>query len=45
MAYGERVHSLLEQGNYAELESLAQINRSERGRFIAGVWRNINFFN
>jgi len=45
MAYGERVHSLLEQGNYAELESLAQINRSERGRFIAGAWRNINFFN
>lgn len=45
MAYGERVHSLLEQGNYAELESLAQINRSERGRFIAGSWRNNNFFN
>jgi hypothetical protein len=45
MAYGERVHSLLEQGNYAELESLAQINRSDRGRFIAGSWRNNNFFN
>jgi hypothetical protein len=45
MAYGERVHSLLGQGNYAELESLAQTNRSERGRFIAGGWRNINFFN
>jgi len=45
MAYGERVHTLLEQGNYAELESLAQTNRSERGRFIAGAWRNMNFFN
>jgi len=45
MAYGERVHTLLEQGNYTELESLAQNNRLERGRFIAGAWRNMNFFN
>lgn len=42
--YAQRVHSLLEQGDYAELESLAQINRSERGRFVGGSWRNEMFF-
>jgi Domain of unknown function (DUF4034) len=43
--YVDHVHNLLDQGNYAELENLAQINRSERGRFVAGDWRNNFFFN
>ena len=43
--YVEHVHSLLDQGNYAELESIARTNRVERGRFAAGDWRNNSFFN
>jgi len=43
--YADHVHSLLDQGNYAELESIAQTNRLERGRFVAGDWRNNEFFN
>jgi hypothetical protein len=43
--YREHVRSLLAEGNYAELESIAQTNRSERGRFLAGNWRNNDFFN
>jgi hypothetical protein len=44
-AYFEHVQTLLDQGNYAELENIAQANRSERGRFVAGDWRNNSFFN
>lgn len=43
--YREHVRSLLAEGNYAELEAIAQTNRSERGRFLAGNWRNDDFFN
>ena len=43
--YLDRVDNFLDQGNYAELENLAQINRSERGRFLAGDWRNNSFVN
>lgn len=43
--YREHVRSLLAEGNYAELEAIAQTNRSERGRFLAGNWRNNDFFN
>ena len=43
--YMERVRTLLDQESFIELENLAQINRSERGRFVAGDWRNNDFFN
>ena len=43
--YREHLRSLLGEGNYAELEAIAQTNRSERGRFLAGNWRNNDFFN
>lgn len=43
--YMENIRTLLDQGNYAELEAIAQTNRSERGRFVAGDWRNNDFFN
>jgi hypothetical protein len=43
--YEDHVRTLLDQGNYAELENLAQANRTERGRFVAGNWRNNDFFN
>lgn len=43
--YVDHVLSLLDQGNYAELESIARTNRLERGRFAAGDWRNNSFFN
>jgi hypothetical protein len=43
--YVDHVRTLLDQGNYAELENIAQTNRSERGRFVAGNWRNNDFFN
>jgi hypothetical protein len=43
--YVDHVRNLLDQGDYAELESLAQTNRLERGRFVAGNWRNNDFFN
>jgi hypothetical protein len=43
--YMDHVHSLLDQGNYGELESIARTNRLERGRFVAGDWRNNDFFN
>jgi len=43
--YVEHVRSLLRDGNFAELENIAQTNRLERGRFVAGNWRNNDFFN
>jgi hypothetical protein len=43
--YVDHVRTLLDQGNYSELENIAQTNRSERGRFVAGDWRNNAFFN
>ena len=43
--YVNHVHSLLDEANYKELESLARSNRLERGRFVAGDWRNNSFFN
>ena len=43
--YREHVRSLLMEGNYAKLEAIAQTNRTERGRFLAGNWRNNDFFN
>jgi len=45
LSYAEHVRSLVDQANYAELESLAQTNRLERGRFLGGNWRNNDFFN
>jgi hypothetical protein len=43
--YVEHVRTLLDQGDYSALENIAQTNRSERGRFVAGNWRNNAFFN
>ena len=43
--YVEHVRTLLDQGDYSALENIAQTNRSERGRFVAGDWRNNAFFN
>jgi hypothetical protein len=44
-SYILQIRTLLDQGNYAELEKIAATNLSERGRFVAGDWKNNSFFN
>jgi hypothetical protein len=42
--YEVQVRTLLLEENYAELEKIAQTNRTERGRFVGGAWKNDIFF-
>lgn len=42
--YNAHVNNLLVQGDFAELEKIAQQNRTEKGLLLAGVWKNHEFF-
>lgn len=44
-SYSLHIRTLLDEGNYAELEKIAATNRTERGRSAAGDWKNNSFFN
>lgn len=42
--YRAHISALLVQGDYAQLEKLAQQNRVEKGRLLGGFWKNFDFF-
>jgi hypothetical protein len=42
--YAAHITSLLVQGDYAQLEKLAQQNRVEKGRLLGGLWKSWSFF-
>lgn len=43
--YGANVAVLLVEEDFAQLEKIAAQNRTERGLFVGGVWKNNDFFN
>jgi hypothetical protein len=43
--YRANVAVLLVEEDFAQLERIAEQNRTERGLFVGGVWKNNNFFN
>jgi hypothetical protein len=43
-AYGAHIEVLLKQGDFAQLEKIAQQNRVEKGRLLGGIWKNFEFF-
>jgi hypothetical protein len=44
-AYRADIGLLLAEENFAELEKIAEQNRTERGLFVGGAWKNNAFFN
>jgi hypothetical protein len=44
-AYRADVGLLLAEENFAQLEKIAEQNRTERGLFVGGAWKNNAFFN
>ncbi len=43
--YSAHITSFFVQGDFAQLEKIAQQNRKEKGRLIGGVWKTNAFFN
>jgi hypothetical protein len=44
LAYSAHIRSILVQGDFAQLEKIAQQNRIEKGRLIGGVWKVVGFY-
>jgi Domain of unknown function (DUF4034) len=42
--YRAHINSLLVQGDFAQLEKIAEQNRTEKGRLLGGYWENYDFF-
>jgi hypothetical protein len=43
--YGARIGKIVAQEDFAQLERIAEKNRSERDRLVGGVWKNYAFYN
>jgi hypothetical protein len=43
--YSARIKNLLVQEDFAQLETIAQQNRIEKGRLLGGVWKTFAFYN
>jgi hypothetical protein len=42
--YTPRISKILEQEDFAQLEKIAQQNRTEKGRLIGGMWKIVGFY-
>jgi Domain of unknown function (DUF4034) len=42
--YRAHISNFLVQGDYAQLETIAERNRTEKGRLLGGFWKNYEFF-
>jgi hypothetical protein len=42
--YTAHISNLLVQGNFAELEKIAEQNRTQKTRLLGGFWSNHEFF-
>ncbi len=42
--YRAHISNLVAQEDFAQLEKIAQQNRTEKGRLIGGLWKNYEFF-
>jgi hypothetical protein len=43
-AYSAQISKLLDQEDFAQLEKIAQQNRTDKGRLLGGVWKTFAFY-
>src|SRR5260221_11228469 len=45
LAYSAHIRNILVQEDFAQLEKIAQQNRTEKGRLLGGGWKILGFYN